>query len=564
VLADDAMISMVYARHLAQGDGLVWGDGHRVEGYTNLLWTLWMAFLQLFGASELRVSLLVMISSAAILLLTVVVAGRICAELAPGRPGLQAAAMLLTGLYYPLAFWALRGLETGLVALLMSLMALLALRLSKRFERRWAWALAATMSAALLTRDETLIPCALTWAFLLWAGPRESRRRMSAYIGAAILLTVIGHEIFRLAYYGHALPNTYYLKLAGVPLATRLHRGLESAAHTWIVTLYAPLLMAGAYFVARGRSRARGALLLVALLVGQSTYSVYVGGDIGEDLLYANRFMAAAAPMLMVLAALGIGEIVERVGSRRLRLAVAGAFAAAAAVVAFNWLPTGALGFDPFNPETGIEVGRAAVAAAIAVGVLATPMLVRVTASRSIAGPVLATTALASLLVLQVDRQPGREWVRWNALGNLVDAGYANYGLIIRQHTSPDVAVASAAVGNLAYFSHRRVVDLLGKVDPVVARGKNQSVGLFKPGHSKWNYAYSLGQLRPAVVAELFRATRSDLCNIARWGYRQIAPDFYTRTGAPGVDTPGLTLAIRRTQFKPPDPQPRDCGRRPA
>jgi hypothetical protein len=564
VLADDAMISMVYARHLAEGDGLVWGDGHRVEGYSNFLWTLWMAFLHVFGGSELRVSLLVMISSAAVLVLTMVVAGRICAELAPGRPAVEAVAMLLTGLYYPLAFWALRGLETGLVALWMALMALLALRLSKRFERRWAWALAATMSAALLTRDEMLIPCALTWAFLVWAGPRESRRAMTVYLGGAVLLTLAGHEIYRLAYYGQALPNTYYLKLSGVPLATRLHRGVESVAHTWIVTLYAPLLMAGAYFLARGRSIARGPVLLAALFVGASAYSVYVGGDISEDLLYANRYVAAAAPTLMVLAALGIGELVDRAGNRRLRLAVAGAFIAAAALVAFNWLPTGALGSNPFYSETGIEIARAAVAVAIALGVLATPMLARITAARRVTGPVLAVMALGLLVLFQVDRQPGQEWVRYNALGNLSDAYYANYGLIIRQHTSPGTAVASAAVGNLAYFSHRRVVDLLGKVDPVIARGKNQTVGLFKPGHSKWNYAYSIGQLRPAVVAELFRPTPRDLCNLAGWGYRQIAPDFYTHTGAPGIDTKGLARAITRTDFKPPDPQPHNCPGPPA
>ena len=86
VLADDAMISMTYARHLAEGGGLVWGDGRRVEGYSNLLWTLWMAFLHLFGMSEFDVSLAVMITSAILLLLTVVVTGRIVAELAPGRP----------------------------------------------------------------------------------------------------------------------------------------------------------------------------------------------------------------------------------------------------------------------------------------------------------------------------------------------------------------------------------------------------------------------------------------------------------------------------------------------
>ena len=37
------MISMRYGRNLAEGYGLVWNPGERVEGYTNFLWTVIMA-----------------------------------------------------------------------------------------------------------------------------------------------------------------------------------------------------------------------------------------------------------------------------------------------------------------------------------------------------------------------------------------------------------------------------------------------------------------------------------------------------------------------------------------
>ena len=40
---DYAFISFRYARNLADGLGLVWNVGERVEGYTNFLWTLMMA-----------------------------------------------------------------------------------------------------------------------------------------------------------------------------------------------------------------------------------------------------------------------------------------------------------------------------------------------------------------------------------------------------------------------------------------------------------------------------------------------------------------------------------------
>ena len=49
-LRDDAMVSMRYARNLALGHGLTWNaGGEAVEGYTNFLWTLWMAAIHLLG-----------------------------------------------------------------------------------------------------------------------------------------------------------------------------------------------------------------------------------------------------------------------------------------------------------------------------------------------------------------------------------------------------------------------------------------------------------------------------------------------------------------------------------
>ena len=42
-LIDDAMISMRYAQHLAQGNGLVWNIGERpIQGFTSPAWMLLM------------------------------------------------------------------------------------------------------------------------------------------------------------------------------------------------------------------------------------------------------------------------------------------------------------------------------------------------------------------------------------------------------------------------------------------------------------------------------------------------------------------------------------------
>src|SRR3954453_10272882 len=120
-LFDDAMISMRYARHLVDGHGLVWNPGQYVEGYSNFLWTLWMAAIHVLPIPDSATSLAVMVSEAIVLLLGVVVVGRIPRLIAPGSPLVPPVAMLLAGLYYPLVFWSLRGMEVGLASLLISL-----------------------------------------------------------------------------------------------------------------------------------------------------------------------------------------------------------------------------------------------------------------------------------------------------------------------------------------------------------------------------------------------------------------------------------------------------------
>ena len=295
-LFDDAMISMRYARNLVDGHGLVWNPGQYVEGYSNFLWTLWMAVVHELPVPERATSLGVMVSEAVLLLLGVVVVGRIARLVAPRSPLVAPIAMLLTGLYYPLAFWALRGMEVGLASLLVSLAALLTLELCERWSARKCWALAGVLAAAVLTRDDLVVPAAIVLGFLVWQVRADRRNRTLAIVGGSVALAVGGHELFRVVYYGDALPNTYYLKLSGISLGTRLHRGVESLASALAYDLYAPVILAAAGLVLRWRSGARRAYgLLAVLFVAQCAYSVYVGGDAWEQVKFANRYVASGS-----------------------------------------------------------------------------------------------------------------------------------------------------------------------------------------------------------------------------------------------------------------------------
>ena len=81
----------------------------------------------------------------------------------------------------------------------------------------------------------------------------------------------------------------------------------------------------------------------------------------------------------------------------------------------------------------------------------------------------------------------------------------------------PETTVAVTAAGNTAYFlPDNYMIDLLGKADASIAHGPVRTpmsiidIPLMQPGHMKWNYAYSIGELQPDVIIGLREGTNTD------------------------------------------------------
>ena len=124
------MISMRYAWNFAHGQGLVWNAGQRIEGYSNLLMTLLMSAAALFLNKPLAV-LAVQLFGVITLLAVAFITKQMTDEINAGRPyqrliGIVALVCVL--FYYPLTYWTLMGMETGLLTLLLMAAALFALR----------------------------------------------------------------------------------------------------------------------------------------------------------------------------------------------------------------------------------------------------------------------------------------------------------------------------------------------------------------------------------------------------------------------------------------------------
>ncbi len=530
-LFDDAMISMRYARNLAAGLGLVWNAGQApVEGYTNFLWTLWMALVHSVGAPESKVSLLVMLSGALILVANLIVVRRIAEMLAPESPLATSLAVWLTALYYPLVYWTLRGMEVGLVTLILSTSLLVALWIRDRFRAIDLSALAALMALGILTRPDVVVPCGVVAAFVVLTSRREHRLQVALVLGGAIVGTFAVHTAFRFQYYGAWLPNTYYLKVSGAALSARLDRGLRGLAGFGLLHLLVPLAMSASYAIARGRNRLHpGAWLLIAMFLALCGYSAYVGGDVWDAMFIANRYITPGVPGLLILTALAVDRVV-RGDLRPFSRTTIGLVALLVVVAALNAMaPAATLGIMPTAGDERLRIVRTVLVLA---PIVVLPFVARARGA--------ATAVLTGASWIAINGFAVGLWIGHGAWGADDEAWAAQYGIALRHATANDASIAVSWAGALPYFSRRPSVDLLGKSDPVVALGARQPSAGFEPGHDKWDYAHSIGDLRPDLVAQLWHASEDDMRRIEGWGYVRLAPWVFVRADSTRVDRAGV------------------------
>lgn len=322
-LSDDAFISFRYAQNLAQGHGLVYNVGERVEGYTNFLWTIIAAGVIRLGGDIVLWSYVSGVAlGLAIVLLVYALAARLIG------PGWGLAAALVAGSSQSLLIYTARGagLETGLFALLALAGSGLYLFAAGRPARLAA--AGALMALAALTRPEGVLVFGVTLGHLAVLGGRSQvpAARSRPLPPAACLLSLLGaflliflpYYLWRLGYYGDPLPNTFYAKTGGG--IYQIVRGLIYAGE-FALTLGGPLLLVIVAPWLRGWRAAlrswRGYLLGMVLIY--SAYIVAVGGDHFRG----ERFFVPVLPWLAILLADGLAAFVPARPGRLLRAGLA-------------------------------------------------------------------------------------------------------------------------------------------------------------------------------------------------------------------------------------------------
>jgi hypothetical protein len=186
----------------------------------------------------------------------------------------------------------------------------------------------------------------------------------------------------------------------------------------------------------------RGILIYLVL---HSTYVAYVGGDFFSG----HRFFVAQWPLFAIACGAGVFQVLRLGEGPRIQAALA-----------------------------------------------------RAGTSRDFLTGVLTFAVLASLSVvwtrgrergpLALEILPWRDNLRRNK----------QLALWFREHSPPDASIATCLIGHTGLFSERRIIDLCGIIDPVIAHKQVENFGHGKAGHEKQATAAYLLGLRPTYIIE--------------------------------------------------------------
>lgn len=279
---DDAWITFRYARNAADGLGVVYNAGQRVEGFTSPAWfvlSLVAEVLHVAPDQASKLASLLMVGGLMILMWRRVAR----------RSGAAAAPMLILALHSPLLVGIVCGLEAAAAASLVGCLLILA------SEEGIAWrVLAGVGCAAICTRPESVVLLAALGLYLL--ATRRAERGRTIRVGAIWIATFVALTAARRLYFGQWVPNTAVAKIraeSGAALAAWYYIKSWTMHYWWLIALAVPAVF-------HNRSR-RTAIVGGVLIAAQLLFVVIAGGD----WMPQWRFMLPVGVALLVVACAG-------------------------------------------------------------------------------------------------------------------------------------------------------------------------------------------------------------------------------------------------------------------
>jgi arabinofuranosyltransferase len=489
-LFDDAMISMRYAWNFTHGNGLVWNAGEPVEGYTNLLMVLVMAIPN--GLFEQRIAVLcVQLFGIVTMLGSAVLTSRIVPLFLPDvryHAPAKVISFVAVLLYYPLVYWSLMGMETGLMTLLFLAAIYLLLSYQKTGDKRQIYAMALLLGLCYLTRPESLMLSGMLLLYFLvdcWVGARHDMPVQKIFVVFTLFAALpIMQHLFRWWYYGELFSNTYTLKANGLPLGERIGYGWDYTAPflkehgLLLIITIAGVVKSGKTLFWGNRDQGESAnrpyntILFAAMIAVMIAYQIFIGGEPIEWTYW--RVVVPVMPLLLILVIAALTSFYQSRSSRLILLST------------------------------------------VAVGTVA--------------------------LLYPLSRYADERTFTIPPYQSQLNTINVNKALLIDAITTDEASIGVSWGGMIPYYNPRLyAIDYLGKSDLVIAELMPYPDDPMRnwPGHNKHDLSYSIQTLQP-TFSETFTYT---IESVEDWGQRHYAAlvygqdiILYFKLGAESVD----------------------------
>ncbi|HUT13175.1 MAG TPA: hypothetical protein VMY42_21990 [Thermoguttaceae bacterium] len=306
---DDAYIGFQYVRNLLAGHGFVFQPGDApVEGVTNIGWLLLLTPLAAITEPTTAAKALGFVLVIAALALTFLLGRHLAARFQrrEGFSSLVLVPLVLLASSFDFLYFTLAGMETGLLAVVLLVMAWIAVR---RPGSLWLPVLGAI---AFLIHPEAIVTYPLY--SLLLRPPQVNRRR--AWSGNLLLAVLVGAlTAIRWGYFHDVVPNTFHSKpshpfqilVNGYQFIIGANANFSFPITGWLAV---PIFGFGYYRLRRAAPAAAG--MLGAIAATGLAFCVYSP----PDWTGMGRYLAPYLPAVLLLFWVGLVEVVHRLFAR--------------------------------------------------------------------------------------------------------------------------------------------------------------------------------------------------------------------------------------------------------
>jgi len=447
-LLDDAMISMRYASNLADGYGPYYNiQNERVEGYTNPLWVGLMSVVHFIHNDKTTAPLIVQLIGLILLIVNLLYVSKLASLLSSCKKEVIILSVILTAFFHPVNVWSLGGMEVSAIICIITASVYYLYKSSK--EQKLYYQIIWLPALATMFRPDSIILLIFFYFFGTWKLKGVRKEKFEKLFAIILFMLVFVNIAYRLYFFDEFFPNTYFLKMTGYPLLERIFTGLKSTLSIMLFVILPQLIFLVWYFLKFKPSKYK---YIIALLITIAIYNIYIGGDAGDWWGGTNRFISSVMPLFFVMFSDAL--IMTLQASKIKYIKSTNSYLTIFAISTVIIFQLNSFGF---------------------------------------------TNSIKEFLLM---KQPIF----------MADAEFLTRLALAVQKTVPKQAsVAVVTAGTLPYHLKNPIIDLLGKNDKIIGKMNSRISGIglrryleYNPGHNKWDYSYSIGHLKPDVVAQLW------------------------------------------------------------